>query len=330
MSVHQTLLSLLVVFGYITAFTATWRSSSLQVSAAPIPPRIASQPLHTYNNTYFPYAVTGPAPPPLYRSGEILDRCTKPNSYAISFDDGPGQLTDELLDYLDEHNLQVTFFMNGDNWNCIYSSESQRLLRRAYGARHQIAAHPWSHRDLESLSDKDIREEMHRIEQAFREILGVVPRYMRPPFGEHGTRVRRVLEEMGYLMILWDVDQEHEAVLPLSLDSGETPMIESRHHHHHRQQNHHQQGAMSLPPMDSFSKWSEAVRGVPSTKLDRDAMTLGGIFQEATPDWAIEYVQSLGFDVMPVARCLGEEDPRLWYKEIGPPADPATLPQTCH
>ncbi|KAF9979761.1 hypothetical protein BGZ65_006054 [Modicella reniformis] len=55
-------------------------------------------------------------------------------------------------------------------------------------------------------------------------------------------------------------------------------------------------------------------------------MTLGGIFQEATPDWAIEYVQSLGYDVMSVGRCLGEEDPRLWYKEIGPPADVATLP----
>lgn len=59
-------------------------------------------------------------PPPLYQPGEILDRCTQPRSYAISFDDGPGQLTDELLDYLEEHNLQVTFFMNGDNWDCIY------------------------------------------------------------------------------------------------------------------------------------------------------------------------------------------------------------------
>lgn len=159
----------------------------------------------------------------------------------------------------------------------------------------------------------DIREEMHRIEQAFREILGVVPRYMRPPFGEHSTRVRRVLEEMGYVMILWDVDQDYEMASPLfSSESEEKPMVGSHH------------------PANSFTKWAEAVRGVPSTALDRDAMTLGGIFQEATPDWAIEYVQSLGYDVMTVGQCLGEEDPRLWYKEIGPPADVTTLPQTCH
>ncbi|KAG0197418.1 Carbohydrate esterase 4 protein [Mortierella sp. GBA30] len=247
-----------------------------------------------------------------------------PNSYAVSFDDGPGQLTDELLDSLEEQNLQVTFFMNGDNWNCIYRPESQRLLRRAYESKHQIAAHPWSHRDLESLSDKDIRQEMHRVEQAFRQILGVVPRYMRPPYGEHGERVRRVLEEMGYILILWDVDQrglggESSSLLgvDVSLSTSEMPMTGKRHHHHKQEQEPY------------ASKWAEAVRGVPSRMLDRAAMVLGGIYQEATPVWAVDYVQSLGYDVMPVGRCLGE-DPRHWYKEIGPPADPETLPQSCH
>ncbi|ORY99746.1 hypothetical protein BCR41DRAFT_284764, partial [Lobosporangium transversale] len=138
------------------------------------------------------------------RPGQVLERCITPNAYAISFDDGPGQLTDELLDFLDDQNIKVTFFMNGDSWNCIY--QSQRLLRRAYASQHQIASHPWSHQDLESLSDNDIRKEMHRIEDAFRQILGVVPRYMRPPYGDHGQRVRRVLEEMGYIIVLWDVD----------------------------------------------------------------------------------------------------------------------------
>ncbi|KAI8596974.1 hypothetical protein EDD21DRAFT_386733 [Dissophora ornata] len=196
----------------------------------------------------------------------------------------------------------------------------------ALSSRHlQIAAHPWSHRDLESISDQDIRQEMFRIEQAFRQILGVVPRYMRPPYGEVGERVRRVLEEMGYLIILWDVDRlDQNPNYPLlssssSSTSDEKPMIGSRTHHHFNSQQN--------PP--AYSKWSEAIRGVPSSTLDREAMMLGGIYQEATPDWAIEYVQSLGYDVMPVGRCLGEEDPRLWYKEIGPPAEATSVPQMC-
>ncbi|KAF9995715.1 Carbohydrate esterase 4 protein, partial [Entomortierella chlamydospora] len=283
-------------------------------SAAPLPPQLARQAPFTFNNTYFPHTVTGPAPPSLYQPGQVLRRCTKPKSYAISFDDGPGQLTDELLDYLEEQQLQVTFFMNGDNWNCIYRPHSQRLLKRAYENKHQIAAHPWSHRDLESLSDKDIREEMTRIEQAFRQILGVVPRYMRPPYGGVGERVRRVLEEMGYIIVLWDVDQ----LSIVDVEFSSSPTRDTGHPHHDEDM------------LASTSKWAEAVRGVASATLDRDAMTLGGIYQEATPEWAIEYVHSLGFDIMPVAKCLGEEDPRLWYKEIGPPALAETLPQSCH
>ncbi|KAG0324619.1 hypothetical protein BGZ99_001624 [Dissophora globulifera] len=301
-------------------------------SAAPIPPPIARQPLHTFNGTQFPYEVTGPAPPMIYKAGTVLDRCARPKSYAISFDDGPGQLTDELLEYLEEHGLKVTFFVNGDNWSY---PESQRLLKRAYESQHQIAAHPWSHRDLGSLSDDGIREEMHRVEQAFRQILGVVPRYMRPPYGEHGERVRRVLEEMGYVIILWDVDRLDEKVedfdyTSTSSTSDEKPMSGSRTspYHRHRQQQHSHLSEQQDPL--ATSKWAEAVRGLPSTPLDRDTIILQGIYQEATPEWAIEHVQSLGFDVMTVGQCLGEDDPRLWYKEIGPPANTELVPKACH
>ncbi|GJJ77303.1 peptidoglycan-N-acetylglucosamine deacetylase [Entomortierella parvispora] len=319
---------------------------SLKASAAPIPPSLTRQPLHTYNNTHFPYAVQGPAPPPIHRAGAVLDQCTQVNSYAISFDDGPGQLSDELLDYLEDQHLKATFFMNGDNWSCIYGSDTQRLLRRAYNDQHQIAAHPWSHRDLASSSEAEIREEMARIEQAFRDILGVVPRYMRPPFGEHGERVRKILEDMGYVLILWDVDHHHHketlgtkernvrkegslSLLPtFGSTSDEFPMS-GYHHSHHRSsldENNLQQQADAI----AFrSKWAEAVRGVPSSPLDRDAMSLSGAYQEVTSAWAVEYVQSLGYDVMPVAQCLGEADPRLWYKEIGPPVGLETISQNC-
>jgi len=213
--------------------------------------------------------------------------------------------------------------------------------------KHQIAAHPWSHRDLASSSEDEIREEMAKIEQAFRDILGAVPRYMRPPFGEHGERVRKILEEMGYVLILWDVDHRlHGDVSEtkskktgkedtLSLLSTFAPVLDelpmtgyhhSRHHHSSLGEHDLQQQADAI----AFrSKWAEAVRGVPSSSLNRDAMSLSGAYQEVTSTWAVEYVQSLGYDVMPVGQCLGEADPRLWYKEIGPPANLESLPQSC-
>ncbi|KAF9923940.1 Carbohydrate esterase 4 protein [Linnemannia zychae] len=296
-------------------------SLSFQASTAPVPPTNTSR-----LPASFPYAVNGPTPVSQFHPGQVLDSCTRPNSYAISFDDGPGQLTDELLDYLDEQGLKVTFFMNGDNWNCIYRPESQRLLKRAFNAQHQIASHPWSHRDLEKLSERDIRQEMSKIEDAFRDILGVVPKYMRPPYGKHSERVRKVMESMGYVMILWDVDQ----IVETSDNSGKTgdriydgyqkPMSPKSSTGVHRQ---HSKTEFS-------SKWAEAVRGVPSMALDRDAMMMGGIYQEATSVWAVEYVQSLGMDIMPVGACMGETDPRLWYYEISDPAPQESLPTSCH
>ncbi|KAF9898201.1 Carbohydrate esterase 4 protein [Lobosporangium transversale] len=349
---HNNVICSLSVLGCLLASMGTFQHSSHQAFAAPIrhplSTTISNDRLTAPDLTHFPYTVTGAVPPSLYHPGQVLDSCIQPNSYAISFDDGPGQLTDELLDYLDEQNIKVTFFMNGDNWNCIYRYESQRLLKRAFNAQHQIAAHPWSHRDFQTLTDGEIREEMHKIEDAFREILGVVPRYMRPPYGEHSKRVRKIMEEMGYLMILWDVDQLDEHVDDDDIYSDDNYEYENERHEHgeeeeedegiHINSSHGQTTMASTPSsthrhrvQSSFSsKWAEAVRGVPHMALDRDTMMMGGIYQEATSTWAVEYVQNLGYNIMPVGACMGETDPRLWYKEIVKPAEEGSIPETCY
>ncbi|KAK3814826.1 MAG: hypothetical protein JOS17DRAFT_760268 [Linnemannia elongata] len=309
---------------------------SYQASAAPVPSSTTPADSIVQLPASFPYKVSGPTPASLYRPGQVLDSCTRPNSYAISFDDGPGQLTDELLDYLDEQRIKVTFFMNGDNWNCIYRPESQRLLKRAFNAQHQIASHPWSHRNLGTLSEREIRQEMYKIEDAFRDILGVVPKYMRPPYGEHSERVLKIMESMGYVMILWDVDQ-----ITSSSSSSDKIMDDSSSLTQNGDRIYDNQQPMGSGSSSTSShrhqsktefssKWAEAVRGVPSMALDRDAMMMGGIYQEATSVWAVEYVQSLGMDIMPVGACMGETDPRLWYNEISEPAETDSLPSTCY
>ncbi|KAG0058574.1 Carbohydrate esterase 4 protein [Linnemannia elongata] len=308
---------------------------SYQASAAPVPSSTTPADSILQLPASFPYKVSGPTPAALNHPGQVLDSCTRPNSYAISFDDGPGQLTDELLDYLDEQRIKVTFFMNGDNWNCIYRPESQRLLKRAFNAQHQIASHPWSHRDLETLSEREIRQEMYKIEDAFRDILGVVPKYMRPPYGEHSERVRKIMESMGYVMILWDVDQITSSFSSDKImeDSSSLTQTGDRIYDNQRPMGSGHSSTSShrhQPKTEFSSKWAEAVRGVPSMALDRDAMMMGGIYQEATSVWAVEYVQSLGMDIMPVGACMGETDPRLWYNEISEPAETDSLPSTCY
>ncbi|KAG0227450.1 Carbohydrate esterase 4 protein [Actinomortierella wolfii] len=297
----------------------------------------------------FPYSVEGPLPPANYKPGDIITSCQQPSSYAISFDDGPGQLTDSLLDFLADQEVKVTFFLNGNNWNCIYRPETQRLLRRAYQEQHQLAVHPWSHRDLETLTDDEIRNEMLKIENAFRQIVGVVPRYMRPPYGEHSERVRRVLAEMGYVLVLWDVDFPFAAVQRDGVVSSTTkfkttsatsssssahtmasndqmPTLADLHSALHQEHLQQQQLALST---SSSSRWADAIHGVAHFTLDREVMFGGnGDIRDPSSEWAVEYVLQIGLDVMPVGACV-DEDPRHWYKEIGEPAHPDSIPQTC-
>jgi peptidoglycan/xylan/chitin deacetylase (PgdA/CDA1 family) len=51
--------------------------------------------------------------------GTIITACTVPNTFALTFDDGPFQYTDELLDTLAAAGVKSTFFVNGQNFGSI-------------------------------------------------------------------------------------------------------------------------------------------------------------------------------------------------------------------
>ncbi|KAK2739289.1 Carbohydrate esterase 4 protein [Myotisia sp. PD_48] len=137
-------------------------------------------------------------------AGSIIRTCATPGVMALTFDDGPFIYTTKLLDQLEEADIKATFFINGDNYACIYNETE--IINRAYQAGHQIASHTWSHADLRKLDEDGIKNEMSRLEVGLSNVLGIKPTYMRPPFGSYNQRAQDVLAEMGYRIIMWDVD----------------------------------------------------------------------------------------------------------------------------
>ncbi|KAF9912476.1 hypothetical protein EC991_010563 [Linnemannia zychae] len=89
----------------------------------------------------------------------VILTCTVANSFAVTFDDGPGTFTNDLLDYLAIKKLKVTFFVNGFNYNDIKDPAIAATVKRAYAEGHQIGSHTWSHADLASAA-VNIDEEM--------------------------------------------------------------------------------------------------------------------------------------------------------------------------
>ncbi|KAF9178387.1 chitin deacetylase [Haplosporangium sp. Z 767] len=134
----------------------------------------------------------------------IIHRCKIPGTVALTFDDGPSGYTNELLDILASKKVKTTFFINGQNSNNIMKHKA--VVKRMHKEGHQIASHTWSHQDLATLSVAKITEEMTKLDNAIKEIIGLRPVYMRPPYGSTNTVALDLLGNLGYTIVLWDQD----------------------------------------------------------------------------------------------------------------------------
>ncbi|CAG8786918.1 17611_t:CDS:2, partial [Cetraspora pellucida] len=142
---------------------------------------------------------------------QVIYTCQNPNILALTFDDGPRSWTNDLLDTLDNYGIQATFFVNGHNEEdyCIY--DYAEILQRAYSSGHLIAHHTWSHPYLTGVSPDEVDYQMEFLNEAFKKILGVTPKYFRPPYGDgvDNANVRSSMLTYGMdKMVIWDVDTQ--------------------------------------------------------------------------------------------------------------------------
>ncbi|KAF8150188.1 carbohydrate esterase family 4 protein [Crassisporium funariophilum] len=147
---------------------------------------------------------------PMQRRQEarVVTSCTQPNTVALTFDDGPWVYLYDVSKALVAANATGTFFFNGNNYACIYDADSAKRVLYAYQKGHQIASHTWSHSDLTTLTWDQIHDEMWRVEQALTRIAGVVPAFMRPPYGNYNDLVRQASYIRGQVIATWDFDSE--------------------------------------------------------------------------------------------------------------------------
>jgi peptidoglycan/xylan/chitin deacetylase (PgdA/CDA1 family) len=122
---------------------------------------------------------------------------------ALSFDDGPGPYTPEILDVLERLHVQATFFAIG-KMERYFSASTIRELHDG----DVVGDHTQSHPMLAQLSAHDQREEL--FEQLLRiELLGGDrPRLFRPPYGSYSATTIRELHALHLLMVLWSADTQ--------------------------------------------------------------------------------------------------------------------------
>lgn len=131
------------------------------------------------------------------RSTDIV-QCPEKGTWGVSFDDGPSEYTPKLLKYLDEKKILSTFFVVGSR---VISRPD--ILRQEYMAGHEISVHTWSHTALTTLSNEQIVAELGWTRKAIKDVLGVTPTTMRPPYGDMDDRVRAISLAMGMIPMIW-------------------------------------------------------------------------------------------------------------------------------
>ncbi|TDZ21906.1 Chitin deacetylase [Colletotrichum orbiculare MAFF 240422] len=138
--------------------------------------------------------------------------CINPGDVALTFDDGPDRYTNDLLDLLKKYNASATFMVTGNN-NAKGEIDDASLpwvniIKRMYNEGHQIASHTWSHADLCKITSAQRRDEMYKLEMALRNIIGVFPTYMRPPYSSCTAECgcEDDMAALGYSVIYFDLD----------------------------------------------------------------------------------------------------------------------------
>lgn len=136
------------------------------------------------------------------------------NTVYLTFDDGPSDRTDEVLQVLAEKGVKATFFVIGQS-----DPKNLERMRKIVEAGHTIGMHSYSH-DYNSVysSVEGFLEEFYRIFVQIRETTGVTPTVFRCPGGSingyNGGFYQEILSEMirrGFVPYDWNVSSEDAA-----------------------------------------------------------------------------------------------------------------------
>ncbi|WP_336047435.1 polysaccharide deacetylase family protein [Streptomyces sp. CA2R101] len=133
-------------------------------------------------------------------SGDAVD-CRTAKCVALTFDAGPSEHTDRLLDILKKEKVHATFFMLGQN----HVDKRPAEVKRIDAEGHELANHTWSHQILTDIEPNEATRELSRVQDAVRKITGKTPKLMRPPQGRTDGEVSEISKRLGLAQVLWSV-----------------------------------------------------------------------------------------------------------------------------
>lgn len=134
----------------------------------------------------------------MFNDNGVYDPNQHKKMVALTFDDGPGKYTMELLNCLEENGARATFFMQGINAEQ-YPDEIKKM--QEIGC--ELGNHSYNHPQLTSLSSDQIREQFEKTSSIIEDACGSRPTVARTPYGAQNESV---LSYVGFPCFMWNID----------------------------------------------------------------------------------------------------------------------------
>ncbi len=117
---------------------------------------------------------------------------------ALTFDDGPGEHTERLLNGLKRENIKASFFLLGKN-----AEAYPETVKRIDLDGHLIGNHTYSHANLYETGVQSFIQELKTTEEIIHDITNKDVPFFRPP---HGLYTGRQLDRIDRVAVLWSND----------------------------------------------------------------------------------------------------------------------------
>ena len=120
---------------------------------------------------------------------------------ALTFDDGPGPYTPQVLSVLEAYHVPATFFEIGENV-AEYPQYTQLVARAGY----PVEDHTWDHPDLATLPPTQVAAEIDRTQSELRSLTGQTPACVRPPYDAWNQTVLDEIAQRGLTTMSYSID----------------------------------------------------------------------------------------------------------------------------
>lgn len=133
----------------------------------------------------------------------IWDLPNLENKIYLTFDDGPTpEITEWILQELEKHHAKATFFCIGNN-----IEKHPKLFDKLISEGHAIGNHTFNHLKGWNTPAETYLENVEwcNLEIQKFENLNSESKLFRPPYGKIKSSQSKILRQLGYKIIMWDV-----------------------------------------------------------------------------------------------------------------------------